>query len=416
MATSELKSKTIAVIDTGFFAPMAEHLAKSFGKTYYYCPRESGYMHSNDYRVGEGLENVERLYSFWDKIDEIDFFVFTDCVFVDWQEHLKKLGKLVWGAGKTAHLELDRFETRKWQKSVGLPTQTTEEFIGIDELRDNLKENQFVKIDEYRGDAETIRYYDKERSDQRFDDLKVKLGAYKDEMPFLVEDKIEGVELGYDGWTVDSQYPAFGLWGMEVKDRGYLGKISPYQQIPQGIRTVNEKLAEVFKKEKTRCTFSTEVRIDKKKRPFPIDITMRCPNPPYQLHLAMWENYAECIYYGAQGIMVQPKMKARYGAVAIMDSDFAINHWLALKIPKEIQDYVFVMNMCRVNGEVYSVPLYGLNEIGAVVGIGDTPQKAIDMCKKNAEMVHADQLDIDISALDEALEALKKTQDIGAIF
>jgi len=400
---------TACVWDTSFFIPLAEYLAQHYEKVLYYCPRESGYMHSNDERIGEGIEGVEKINSVWDKLDNIDLFVFTDCVFSSEQEYLKSLGKLVWGCGKSEWLETDRFRTREWQKSVGLPTQSTEEIIGIDDLKESIKDNQFIKIDKFRADFETVKYYDRARNEQRFDEIKVKLGAHKNHIPFLVENKIDGNELGYDGWSVDSKYPLLGMCGVEIKDRAYFCGVIPYSKFPEPVKKVNEKLAEVFKKEKTRCTFSTEVRIDKKNRGYLIDVAMRNGNPPYQLYMELYSNYAECIYEGAKGNLIAPKIKYKYGALATIKSEFAVHNWLAIRIPKEDRQYVKIMNMTVIDNEVYHIPLYGLAEVGMVVGCGNTPKEAIDQCKERAGRIKGDSIEIDTDALDDALKVLKES-------
>ncbi len=90
---------------------------------------------------------------------------------------------------------------------------------------------------------------------------------------------------------------------------------------------------------------------------YSLDQTMRLPNPPYQLHLEMLSNLGEIIYYGAQGKVIVPKIKAKYGAVA---------------------------------------------------GIGNTPEEAIESCKKHADKVKGDSVEIDVNAAEDAYEELKE--------
>jgi hypothetical protein len=764
---------TACIVDTGFFVSIAEYLSQYYDKVLYYCPAESGYMKSDSERVGEGIGGVEKIYSFWDRIDEVDLFVFTDCYFADVQEYLKSIGKRVWGAGKTSWMELDRFRMREWQEKAGLPTPETIECIGIEDLKESLGENQFVKINKYRADMETAKHYDAVRSEQRFDDMKVKFGAYKDSMPFLVENKIEGVEVGYDGFSIDGKFPQSCIFGLEVKDRGYLGKATDYTNLPDAVKVVNDEVAKVFAEEKMRGAYSNEIRIDDKGNGYLIDQTMRCfsddteiltesgwkkfsdldrtervatlnpenynieyyrpyayqefdhsgemvhiksrkktidllvtpdhsiwarkrnegklvqfraddlrgrltiprtgnwigeereyfvlpeyhnewdsgkhlsnhrtkhdpelrikmeswlkfmgyylsegscgagnvaisqtkhkkkmlqdlqelplmvlpskkgiqissmqlrmhmkqfglcdkkfvpdyikqlsprlikifieayglgdgsyrkgqwrifttskqmandlqelflkisdvatistglragtkmrigdgkeytrnfdnytvaqstirkdcyfeghtrkrsgkfgggayaekeqyagrvydltvrnhiiyvrrngvpcwsgncPNPPYQLYMELWENFAEIIYEGAGGKLIEPKPRAKYGAIAIINSEFAVNHWLSLKIPKDVERWVKIMNMCKVDGDIYSIPLFHLSEIGAVVGIGDTAKEAIEKCKEHADQVEGDGVEIDTDTLDTALSTLKDAIEYGVAF
>ncbi len=395
------------VWDSGFFTPLAETLGKYYSKVYYYTPRESGYMKCNDDRVGEGIKGVEKIYSVWDKIDEIDLFVFPDCFWAAEQEYLKKLGKLVWGSGKTSWMEQDRFALREWQEKEGMPTPKWEECVGIDDLKESLKENQFVKINKYRSDMETLRHYDKTRSEQRFDELKVKLGAYKDLIPFMVENKVDGIEIGIDTWNIDGQFPNMVLVGIEEKDCGYFGKYYQRDELPEAIKYVNEKMVKVFTEENYKGFYSNEIKVNGKKY-YLLDQTMRAPNPPYQLHLEMLSNLGEIIYYGAQGKIIVPKLKAKYGAVAVINSDFAVKNWISLDIPEDARQWVKIMNMCVINDEIYSVPLYGLSEIGAVIGIGNTPEEAIENCKKHADQIKGDSVEIDVDAVEDACEELRE--------
>lgn len=407
---------TICVYDTGFFIPLAVRLVEDFGKVYYCFPTDSGYMEAKNDAVGTGIKSIHKIdeNEFWEVKDKIDLFIFPDCVFGGLQEELKRQGKLVWGFGKSSWMEQDRIKFREWQEDNDMPVPETEEFIGIENLKEGLKKEQFVKISKYRYDMETIKHFDKIRSEQRFDELKVKLGILKNTLPFTVEEKIEGIEIGYDGWTVDGQFPKYGLWGIEIKDCGYLGKIT--DTFPKQIDYVNGKLSPLFKKEKVKAFYSNEMRIDKKRDAYLIDMTCRCPNPPYQLHCLMWDNLAEIIYEGAKGNLVVPKAKAKYGAVAIINSDFAAKNWLALDVPEKVRPYTFIMNMCMYKNEIYTVPVYELSEIGAVVGIGNTMEEAIKMCKANAEQIKGDSLEIDVDSLDKATETFKEARSYGIIF
>ena len=406
-----LKDKTVCVVDTGNWVPFAEKMAESFGTTYYYRPSsENGYMSLKDSMIGEGYDNVKCLdeEGFWDVVEDVDLFCFTDCVFVGLQEHLKKLGKLVWGSGKTAWMEQDRFALRDWQRKEGMPTPEYKTITGIKNL-ENIPPETFIKVNNYvRGDVESAKHYDKERSKTRLYEFSTKLGGYADKMKFMVENKIEGVEIGEDTWTIDGKFPRVIIHGVEIKDKGYYGEISLAEKLPRQIKYINEKMSKVFKEEKTRSFYSNEIRVDKKGDAYLTDQTMRLPLPPYQLHLEMWDNLAECIYAGTQGILIEPKPIAKYGCVVMINSDFACDNWMSLKIPEENHRWIKLMNCCKIDGEDWVMPIYGFSEIGAVVGIGKTQQEAIDNCKKHCEGIKGDSIEIDVDCLDDAIEEFEK--------
>lgn len=406
-----LKDKSVCVIDTGNWMPFAEKLSESFGTTYYYRPSsENGYMNLKDSMIGEGYENVKCLdeEGFWDNVDDIDLFCFTDCVFTGLQEHLKSLGKLVWGSGKTAWMEQDRFALREWQKKEKMPTPEYKTIVGVENLKD-IPPNTFIKVNNFiRGDMESLRHYDKQRSKTRMYDLSTKLGGYADKMKFMVEDKIGGREVGEDGFTVDGKFPRVAMHGVELKDKCYYAELILAENLPQPIKYIREKLAKVFKEEKTRSPFSNEIRVDKKGDAYLTDMTCRLGLPPYQLYLEMYNNLAEHIYNAAQGILVELKPIAKYGCVVMINSDFACDNWMSLKIPKENRQWVKLMNCCKIGGEDWIMPVYGFSEIGAVVGIGKSREESIENCKKHCEGIKGDSVEINPDDLEEAIEEFDK--------
>ena len=69
------------------------------------------------------------------------------------------------------------------------------------------------------------------------------------------------------------------------------------------------------------------------------------------------------------------------------------------------------MNPCKIDGEEWIIPLNGFSEIGGVVGIGQTQKEAIDNCKKHAEGIKGDSLEIKLDSLDDAVEELAKIKE-----
>lgn len=410
------KDLKCCVIDTGNWIPVAEKMAEEFGKVYYVRPQtECDFMTTKEHLMGEGygIEVVESL--FLPEVLESDLFVFTDCIYGDLQEYLKKLGKNVWGAGETSWMELDRFALKEWQEEEKMPYPEYKEIRGVEKLL-NVPPEEFIKVNNWaRGDVETIKHYDKDRNKTRYYELMVKFGGYAEKMRFMTEKKIDGIEIGYDGWTVDGKFPEYAMWGVEIKNKCYLGKIDKQSNMPEPIRYINEKCGKVYKKEKTRCTYSNEIRISKGKA-YLTDQTMRFPLPPYQAHLCMWKNFVECVYEGSKGNLVTPIPVARYFAVAMFESDFAKHNWISLIIPKEARKYVYLVNCCKIDGIDWVVPVSDSSTLGGVVGYGNTPDEAIKMCEKNAEGIRGDSVVINVDELNLAKEELEKATKIGIKF
>lgn len=408
----------IAIIDSGFFLPLAERLSKD-AKVYYFSNWESGYPKFKDYCIGQGIEGVEKIDTIGEllqKIDEIDLFIFPDCYYGSLAKWLRNEGCLVWGMGGTTWMEQDRYRLKEWMEKEKMPLPDWGISTGITELKENIQEDRFIKISRFRGDMETMKHYDHKTNEQFYDELSVKLGGGKELMEFIDEEKVDGIEWGADMWTVDGEFPKYGLHGVEIKDQCYVGKVQLTALFPKSLTYTNEKLSKVFKDEKARGFFSTEVRIDKNMNPFLIDPTMRCGNPPYQLYLTMIDNLLEVMYEGAKGNLIEPKFNAKYGAIAIIESEFAENNWLPIDIPENIKDWVMIMNKCVVDGIAYSLPIYGLSEVGAVVGVGNTLDEAIENCKKHAKEIKGYKLNIETLSFDEAKKTIEKAKNFGINF
>ena len=191
------------------------------------------------------------------------------------QSYLRSQGKRVFGCGRGAELELDRVKAKEIMAKGGVPIGPYKEIIGITALRKFLKENdnQFVKQDATRGDFETFHAPTYIRIEPRLDELEHSLGAQAEIKRFIVEGGIDdAIEAGYDGYSIDGQFPSYGITGIEVKDRGYVGRIMPYRKMPKQVIAVNEALSKPMKDYGYRGFFSSEVRITKDGKGYPIDL------------------------------------------------------------------------------------------------------------------------------------------------
>ncbi len=410
---------TVCIYDIGAsYTPLALALVDKVKKVYYFSTWEKdGFPLRKDDMVGTGIKGVERLSFPFSKLDVIDLWIFPDVYGWDIQVLLKRLGQLVWGASQSSWMELDRFALREWEMANKMPVAETEEYIGLDDLMKNMPKEKFIKISNYRGDIETFKFYDKQRSEYRAKELELHLGVLSKEMPMIGESKIEGYEIGADTYTVKGEFPKTMLWGIEMKDTAYLGKISDDMNLPKQLKWTNAKLEVQLKKEQTNSFISYEIRTQSPTNGYLTDMTMRLPNPPYQAHLAMIDNIAEVMYYGAQGIMVQPKFNSKYCAILIIKSDFAEDNIMPIKVSKEVRPYTYIMGLAVRDNEWYSLTnkCWG-GEFGAIVGTGNTQEEAIKNCKKHVEGIQGDSLEIDVDALDKASQELRDMRKIGVMF
>lgn len=390
---------------------MAERFAQDFGQVFYHSLWQSGFSCSKDFLPGIGLDNIERVQDFFEIIDKIDMVFFCDVGYGDLQEYLRKQGIPVFGCGRAQVLEIDRRHLKQELKEAGLPTAESRLIRGIDELRKILQKEKdlYVKFSYFRGDMETFHHKDWFASEIWLDNFSLQIGPYGKLATFLIEEPIEGeaVEVGYDSYAVDGVFPENIMWGYEIKDAAFVASTNP---LPERLRQNSEAWSEILQSYQYRGILSTEVRVTKD-NDFLIDATMRCPSPPSEIECALIENFSEIIWEGANGRLIEPVYRARYGAEFILSSDWIVEHPLALRIDRP--DQVFIHGHFRIDGNDYAVVPEEFPEFGGAVGIGDTLEDAIGAAFEAAESVDGHRVHFEAAAMSEALETIKAGEKLG---
>jgi hypothetical protein len=400
------------VWDNGLFVSLAVTLSSHFGKVLYYCPWITGFPTSQLQMIGVGVEGIERVDSPWPHIDDVDIFVFPDVYEGDVQKYLVSLGKRVWGCRGGCELEIDRSKSKEISKSLGIEVGPYKSMKGIEKLRKHLKahDDQYVKISKTRGDMETFHAPSYAAIEAKLDEIDFKLGPKADLMEFIVEDNTgPAIEVGYDGYSVDGQFPDYCLVGVEAKDTAYVAKQMKYSKIPSSVRGVNEKLSPQLRKYQYRGFLSTEIRSTEDGHDYLIDPCCRSGSPPGELYQIIVENLGEVIWYGAEGILVEPEFAGKWGAELILLSDALAESWIKVSCPKEYEENVKLRYYTEYEGEKYVIPQANkMPFLGAIVAYGDTAKEAIGKVTEIAKTVVAFDSKSQPEALETALDDLKE--------
>ena len=205
------KYKSTLVIDHADNVWLAKSLTRFYDKVYYCYPDWScGFTEIAACELGSGFEGVEKV-NFWGSvIDEVDSVIFTDVEFAGLAKYLQEQGYRVFGSGDVEELELDRGTFLESLKEVGLPVPKTTILKGFDELEKYLKgkEDVYVKLSHYRAIRETFHWVDDIESTSELMYIKEKVGCFKDEIEFYVQEPIESdYEWGFDSMTVHGKFP-----------------------------------------------------------------------------------------------------------------------------------------------------------------------------------------------------------------
>lgn len=414
---NDLKTKSVLFYDNGNWVSMAQRLSKDFGKVMYYNPWKQAFPQMRASCIGEGINDIEKVYNFFDKVKEADIIVFPDILDGDLQEHLLEMGCNVWGSRRGELLELDRVGMIGLLDTLNLNTPDFEVVVGMDALRKYLKENDniWVKTSCYRGDFETFNSKNYRYIETQLDEIESILGVLKYNTMFLCQKALDDcVEIGYDGYTIDGKYPNGTILGLEVKDMGYLGIFHNYNDMPKPIIDFNAKIAPTMGRFGYRGDYSNEIRIQKDGKWFMTDMTCRKPSPPGELMQYMFKNYSDIIWEGAHGNCIDPIVEHKYGIEVIIKSYWAEQHQLPVQFLEKYKDNVAVKQCTYVNGQYTFIPqTVELAEIGSVVAIGNTLDEAISSLEKISEEIRSHSVNIPIGSIDKAQEEIKKLEEFG---
>jgi hypothetical protein len=419
------KDVVALVVDNGLFIELALKLAKTYKKVYYYVPWESAFAKMNLAYIGHGFEDqnlfvVDSIYG--PHFDEVDLFCFPD-IYMGWEQTmLEKMGKVVWGSRVGECLELQREGMKDILKALDMPVGKYWHIKGMANLRAFLKENEnvYVKIDKYRGTFETFHSPNYKSVEPKLDEVESQLGAFKHIIEFCVEAALpDRVEVGTDCWAIttpegECKYPEHLISGIEIKDVGFASIFKRYDELPEVVTRFNERMKPVFAAYNWRGFVSTEVRVGKDMEPYMIDLCARAPSPPNELYQEQYANLADCIWYGANGIVVEPEATAKFGAEIMLHSSWADKGWQPIEFPDEIRDMVKLRNATKINDTYYAIPqAVGLPECGAVIGLGNTMEEALDNAVDNAEQVTGYYLEAKLGAIENIKEQISKLEELG---
>lgn len=416
-----LKDKVVCFVDNGLFVDFCRHVGKEFGKAFYYKPDwRCAFPRSQQIVVGQGFQEIEPILFPLEKFSEIDLWVFLDLYQSDLQLFLESRGARVWGCRKGDEMELHRWEFRDHLKKIGLPTTEAVKLTGMTALREYLTKvkNKFVKTSFTRGDFETFRHDTFETSESRLDELGHSLGAVKEHYEFLVESEIpDCIEVGYDGYTVDGKFPSHAMMAYEVKDVGMIGMVKEYESLAKPVREVNAALSETFLNYNYRGFFASEIRYGKERKPYLIDPCCRLGTPSNELLQELFDGWGAVLWDGANGVLTNPRVKKKFGVLACIHTEFAVDNWQIISYPSKIDDNIKLRFHTRVDGKDIVAPqTVGLPDVGYVSASGNTLLEAISLCKERAEQVKGFQVKVSLEGIDKALEYIKEGEKFGIRF
>lgn len=419
-----IEEATVLVVDAGTFIPLADCIGKKAKRCLYYSPWEQEYVGIDRAVIGDGFQTFERCDDFMEPsvLKEIDLAVFPDISYGGLQRHFRDDLKIpVWGSMGASDLELYRTRFAKIVKELGLLTTPTVPIRGLTALADHLKplKNKWVKINRYRDNKETFKWIDWDHGQRDLEQMACAFGPLKDKIVFVVQDPIEGdddepvLEVGYDGWliTVDGEahFPESSFQGYEKKNQLYLGSMLKYVDLPEEVRAVNEEFGKVNAQYGYRNFFATEIRIKGDTFDF-IDPTQRMAGQTMEHLLRTCKNLPEIILSGASGTLLKPEWESTFAAEATLHYTAECEGWKTFKVPKEAEPYVMLYRCCCDDDGLYQFPPHKSDELGVVVGNGDSVQEAVDDLKDHFELLKDEPVSIEVAGFADLIQQIEDAE------
>ena len=414
----DLSKKVVRIFGYGLFEGfMAMRLAEKFKRVELYTPWKGSYPVPAKNLIGVGLPGVVKVDNFFADIDSVDLFCFFDVGDGDIQENLRKQGKRVFGTGTADVLEYDRVGFKKTLKSVGLPVGPYKVVVGIKALEEELKKpeskGKWVKVSTYRGICETFKTNGYKYTMTKLDAMAAKLGAYRDQQEFIIEDSIPGTEPGDDRFYSNGEPLQIATYGFENKDKSYVCKAMDINDMPDPIKQVSKALAPVYKEHNVCGMMSSEVRISDDGKPYFIDCCSRAGSPPSELISELYENFAEIVWAVAGGERITPKPVAKYAAEVLLKSEMAPTDWVPLDFNEKDLKVLKLRNLCKIGNQYYYIPQDGCTILGGAIGFGDTLEEAQNNALANAQLLDCEECHYAMDAFAETAGELQKAKDYG---
>ena len=386
---SKVKDKVILVADRGYGVPIAQRFARDAKQVLYYLMEEDPYPYPHTDEIGSGFENIKVVLDFWKAVKKADAVIFTNVYNGGLPDKLLADGKNVVAALKSEPLETDRKDLHDLLVSLRMPTAKAAFVKGITKLQDYLtgKENKWIKCSHDRGGMETERYVNDFCMISWFIMKKYEWGFDAAEnMDFMVEDHIDSeCEGGWEGPMLNGEIPPWVTIGYEKKNKLYVAMA--VKELPKVYNDIHDIMKPEFKKRGYRQWYATEMRFGKDKKIYVTDITNRFPSPPGELHTEFYSNFSQMGYDLACGVMPKPKPICRYGVQVNISSDHYRESDMAVQVADSDAQWVKLKNVKKIKGGYVIIRNDNETDLGAVVGIDDNLDKAIDKALKVASRI-----------------------------
>jgi hypothetical protein len=374
---------TFLVIDSGLFFPMALRLAEDAKRVIWHNPDQRGFPSLRQGAIGDGFEQIQTCLDFWPLLGDVDCVVIPDISHSGLQQHLRSIGKAVWGSGIGDRLELNREFFMRRLGQMGLSVPSFEVVVGLSKLREHLRECEdvYIKVSRWRGDFETTHWRNWALDSGWLDQQAVNFGPLQESIRFLVFDAIDtNLEIGADTYFVGN-WPALMLAGTESKDKTFFGSVMPIQEMPEQIQELIVAVAPYLRDVGYTNFISFEDRVTEETHCW-TDATQRPGKPSSGSQELLWDNYSEIIWAGANGELVDPVPVNKFSIECQITCKPEKDTWVTLGLPRGLERHCRLSYCGYLDGcYVFPPDEFHHGELGWLVATADTPKATLELAK-----------------------------------
>ena len=422
-----LSDKTVGFFDLGLWTENCLKVAQAAKEGIYHCPNYSAFPEPFKHKIGQ-FEGMDISMDFFDDLahDRYDMVFVPDTKCKGVVNLCRKIGIPTAGVGDAEVIETDRWATREYQETAGLPWQLSYRVIGCLALTKFFLDNPgewYVKVpNDYRGIEESFPVLNPTDAEPSINHLRFALGPYAEEIEFLVEEMLKGPEPGMDFISRSGALVLPTQLGYEEKGTGIVMRTYwKESEVPPAMMAVYNGIAPEFKRHNMNFFSSFETRMSGATGkvmgpiPFPLDWTHRLAGPgTAAIQSELMENYPEVVAGLAFGEPIDPVIKHKYAAACAAHSEEAMKGWLNVSFPPELRQWIKFRMGCQVGKNFYAVPKF--DSVLTVIGFGDTVDEALGVVKDRMELVNGKRLDKGIDRLMKIKDSIAEGQKCGINF
>jgi hypothetical protein len=146
------------------------------------------------------------------------------------------------------------------------------------------------------------------------------------------------------------------------------------------------------------------------------DPCCRFGSPVSELELDLISNLPEIMWYGAEGVMVQPKYKAKFGCEVLIKSAWSPEKPMLIQFPEEYRNQIKLRYAAQFGSETWILPQNSGEEVGAIVAYGNSLEECMDEVNEIGSQVKGTQLSVTTGSMDDLNGSLKDLASWGINF